>query len=108
MDYPGITGTTKENEMTRITDKDLQGLCDRINTITGNPLTPYLPSVDGKCQPQGGCYHLSHAYGGVALHRMCATGTGVSDVLSAGHQPKRDLYSQMYAFIKGINTKEAV
>jgi hypothetical protein len=88
--------------MTRITDKDLQAVVDMINRMTGNPADPY---VDGK--PQGGCYHLSHAYGGVALHQMCAAGTGIHDTLSRGHMPKRDLYEMMHAFQRDYNVGSA-
>jgi hypothetical protein len=92
---------------TRITEKDLQAVCDRINRTCGTPLTPYefQPAKDGapsKYVAQIGCYHLSHAYGGVALHRMYNEGGGVSDVFG-GHVTKRDLYERMHAFLRGIN-----
>jgi hypothetical protein len=93
--------------MIRITDKDLQAVVDMLNRITGNPAVPYLSPVDGKAQPQGGCYHLSHAYGGVALHQMCATGTGIHDTFSRGHMPKRELYELMHAFQRGYNLRGA-
>lgn len=89
--------------MNRITEKHLQAVVDRLNRITGSPLEPY---VNGKAQI--GNYHLSHAYGGVCLHRMHNEGGGVSSPLSTGHITKRELAGLLHAFIAGINTSEEV
>lgn len=89
--------------MNRITEKHLQAIVDRLNRITGSPAAPY---VDGKAQI--GNYHLSHAYGGVCLHRMHNDGGGVSSPLSTGHVTKRELAGLLHAFIAGINTSEEV
>ncbi len=83
--------------MNRVTEKQLEAIVDRINRITGSPSAPY---IDGKAQV--GNYHISHAYGGVALHRMYNEGGGVTSPLSTGHIPKRELAALMYAFINGI------
>lgn len=83
--------------MHRITDKHLQARIDWLNKITGSPVEPY---TDGKAQV--GNYHLSHAYGGVCLHRMHNESGGVSSPLSSGHVPKRELSGLLDAFIKGI------
>ena len=83
--------------MNRVTEKQLEAIVDRINRITGSPSAPY---IDGKAQV--GNYHISHAYGGVALHRMYNEGGGVTSPLSTGHIPKRELTALMYAFINGI------
>jgi hypothetical protein len=83
--------------MNRVTEKDLEAIVNRINRITGSPAEPY---INGKAQP--GNYHISHAYGGVCLHRMSNTGGGVSSPLSIGHIPKRELAALMYAFINGL------
>ena len=85
--------------MTRITDKQLDAIADRLNKITNSPLKPY---IDGKAQV--GNYHISHAYGGVSLHRMHNDGGGVSEPLNCGHVPKRELANLMWAFIAGINS----
>ena len=82
----------------RVTEKQLQSIVDRINTMTGSPLEPY---ANGKAQI--GNYHLSHAYGGVCLHRMHNEGGGVSSPLSVGHVTKRELANLMYAYICGLN-----
>lgn len=89
--------------MNRITEKHLQAIVDHLNRITGSPAAPY---VDGKAQI--GNYHLSHAYGGVCLHRMHNDGGGVSSPLSTGHVTKRELAGLLHAFIAGINTSEEV
>jgi hypothetical protein len=83
--------------MNRVTEKDLEAIVNRINRITGSPAEPY---INGKAQP--GNYHISHAYGGVCLHRMSNTSGGVSSPLSTGHIPKRDLANLMHAFINGL------
>ena len=83
--------------MNRVTEKQLQAVVDRLNRITGSPLTPY---VGGKTQI--GNYHISHAYGGVCLHRMHNENGGVSSPLSTGHITKRELLGLLYAFISGI------
>ncbi len=93
---------------TRITDKDLQGMCNRLNRITGMPSEPYAKDADGTYKPQAGNYHLDHAYGGVSLSRMSLTAgcTGVSKPLNHGYCTKRELYDQIYAFIRGIETQQ--
>lgn len=88
--------------MERITNKNLDGVCAIINRVTGSPEAPY---IDGVCQ--AGNYHISHAYGGVCLHRMSNTSGGVSDPLYCGYQTKRDLYYRMHAFLKGIEVEQA-
>ncbi len=93
--------------MNRVTDKDLQNIVDRINRMTDNPLAPYIKGEDGHLHAQVGNFHLSHAYGGVCLHRMCTDGGGVTDVLYCGHVPKRELQSLMWTFIKGMEFTKA-
>ena len=90
--------------MQRITDKQLEAVIDRLNTLTGNPLTPYTrDDVTGRHSANIGNYHLNGAYGGVSLHRMMNPGGGITDVFSVGHVPKRQLYELMHAYIQGIN-----
>lgn len=83
----------------RVTEKHLQAIVDRLNRITGSPEAPY---IDGAIQV--GNYHLSHAYGGVCLHRMYNDGGGVTSPLSCGHVPKRELQNLLYAYICGIES----
>lgn len=85
----------------RITDRQLVALVDRLNQLTGNPTKPYMV-VDGKTQASPGNFHISHAYGGVALMQMSSTSGGCRMPLMQGHTTKRDCYDQVYAFVKGI------
>jgi hypothetical protein len=85
--------------MQRITEADLQAKVNRLNRITGSPAEPY---TDGTATI--GNYHLSHAYGGVCLHRMHNSGGGVSSPLSTGHVSKRELAGLLSAFIAGIES----
>ena len=89
--------------MNRITEKQLQAVVDRLNRITGSPLVPYV----GR-EAQIGNYHLSHAYGGVCLHRMYNEGGGVTSPLSTGHIPKRELMGLLHAFINCIESQQEV
>ena len=88
--------------MDRMTNEKLEGLARIINKLTNNPLEPMSTDENGRTQFNGGCYHLSGAYGGKSLHRMSKRGSGTSDVFSCGHIPKRDLYNRMRAFIDGL------
>lgn len=89
----------------RVTEKDLEAVVARINRVMGTPAEPYAKEGD-KYVPQAKCYHLSHAYGGVALHQMSDTPgcTGVRDVFS-GHETKRVLYEKMQAFLEGVSSE---
>ena len=84
--------------MTRITESFLQAQVDRLNRITGSPATPY---VNGEAQV--GCFHLSHAYGGVSLHRMCNAAGACSAPLNCGHVTRRELSDRIAAFIAGYD-----
>jgi hypothetical protein len=83
--------------MNRVTEAQLQAIVDRLNRVTGMPAAPY---VNGKAQV--GNYHLSHAYGGVCLHRMHNEGGGVSCPIVGGHVTKRELANLMHAYIAGL------
>lgn len=87
----------------RITDKDLDNLAQQINVLTKSPTKPYdVDPVTGRNVAQVGNFHVSHAYGGVCLHRMHNTSGGVSCPLVSYHEPKRALYDRMHAFIDGL------
>lgn len=88
--------------MDRITDKNLDGLAATLNRITDSPMTAYTRGEDGKSRANIGHYHISHAYGGVCLHRMCNEGGGVTTPLSSGHVRKRALYDAMHAYLAGL------
>ena len=93
--------------MDRITMRDLEAVVCRINKITNSPMGPYaFDKTVNKHVAQIGCYHLSGAYGGYALHQMVNEGGGVRDIFG-GHMPKRELYERMHAFIRGLETAKA-
>ena len=84
--------------MQRITNKNLDALCERLNRATNNPLS--YRAEDGSIAI--GHYHISGAYGGVQLHQTVNDGGGVRDVLRCGYTTKRDLWNQMHAYLSGI------
>lgn len=88
--------------MTRITQKHLTPMVDRLNRATSSPSKPYTRREDGTYAANVGNYHLSGAYGGWCLHRMVSDGGAVDDVFRCGHVPARDLYNRLGAFLDGI------
>ncbi len=88
--------------MQRITIKDLEAVCSRLNRVTGSPPFPWDQSEDGRNVAAVGNYHISRAYGGFCLHRMVNDGGGVSSPLSSGHIPARELCERMHAYLKGF------
>ena len=93
--------------MKRITQKDLQSLCDNINRKTGNALKPYEYTDKGSVA-NAGCYHLSSAYGGVKLVQMCNSGGGERDISTLGYCTKRELYNWIIAFMRGLESCKEV
>lgn len=88
--------------MQRITDKQLDSLCDYLNIITNSPATYGTRNEEGQFKANIGNYHISHAYGGVCLHRVVNEGGGVNTPVVHGHVPKRELFNLIHAFIKGL------
>ena len=86
---------------TRITIANLEAVVARINRLTGSPAAPWRREGD-RSRANIGNYHLSHAYGGVCLHRMANESGGVNTPLGSGHVPKRELYEQLHAFLRGL------
>ena len=84
--------------MERTTRKQLDFLCQRINSAKKTPAKPY-EQIDGSLVGQIGNFHLSGAYGGVSLHQTMNDSGGVRDVFSCGHVTKRDLYNRMSAYL---------
>lgn len=87
--------------MRRITDKDLIAVVARLNRTTGHPEQSYDPNGEPGNRYNVGSYYLSYAYGGVALCRVVNQDGGSEDVLRSGHIPRRDLYNQVHAYLKG-------
>lgn len=92
----------------RFTDKMLEARVAYLNELTGNPMEYSTPTNNGR-NINIGHYHISHAYGGVCLHQTVNSGGGVTCPLSNGHGPKRDLYNELNALIRGIEIgKESI
>ena len=84
--------------MERTTQKQLEFMCERINSAKKTPAKPY-ERIDGSLVGQIGNFHLSGAYGGVCLHQTMNESGGIRDVFSCGHVTKRDLYNRMSAYL---------
>lgn len=82
--------------MQRITIKDLQAVCNRLNRETNSPME-YM--TDGKINVDH--FHISQAYGGYCLHRTMNDG-GEYCPIDQYHGPARDLYNKMHAFLSGM------
>lgn len=89
--------------MQRVTEKQLEAVVERINTMTGSPLTGYT-KIGAGYRANIGNYHLYHAYGSVGLHRIQTDGGGVTQVIGLG--TKRELLNQMWAFIAGFEASK--
>ena len=92
----------KQDTMTSI--KTLKTLCEQINKASGQPLEPYT-QTDGRFKANVGNYHLSQAYGGVCLNQMVNESGGCSAPLGSYHRPKKQLESEMRAFLSGIEAR---
>ena len=88
----------------RITQRDLEQLVRVINVrVNGDPCSDlWQRDAGGDLTARIGAFYIDGAYGGVTLYRMVTAGGGVSDVLSCGHVPKRDLYGRLQAFYRGM------
>jgi hypothetical protein len=86
----------------RITRAHIVAKAAIINRMTNSPAESSR-LVDGKYVSNVGNYHISGAYGGVCLHRMCNESGGVRDVFDCGHVPARKLADLMSAYIAGLN-----
>ena len=86
----------------RVTEKMLQQRVEYLNELTNSPKTPYSKDENGRNKANIGNYHLSHAYGGVCVHRMVNENGGVNTPIVYGHVPKRELFEKLCSFIDGI------
>ena len=90
--------------MARVTDADLENAIERLNEISGMPLTSSSRDDNGKFVPNVGNYHLYQAYGSSALHQMHKSG-GTNIIF--GLTTKRELLAQIRAYTNGIYSREA-
>jgi hypothetical protein len=86
----------------RITQKDLAAFVSRINRVTQSPAEHSTIDAAGQHAINVGHYRISYAYGGASLVRTCNESGGESTVSFGGHIPKRDLYTQMQAYLAGL------
>jgi hypothetical protein len=98
-----IINKRKVKTMERITEKMLESLVLRLNSITGSPETSYT-KIGDKFIANIGNYHISGAYGGVQLQRMVGESGGVQTPLGGGYCSKRELYEKIHAYISGIES----
>lgn len=84
--------------MDRITEKQLEAVVARINTLTKSPVASYTKTPNGII-PNAGNFHLDFTYGKVGLIRMLESG-GVTSIFPLS--TKRELYDKMQSFICGI------
>jgi hypothetical protein len=84
----------------RITRRDLEAVCTRINRIAIQESEPAYNTA--------GAYHIDGAYGGWALYRWTGDHGAVSDVFRSGHMPARELYNRMQAYIDGLCERTTV
>jgi len=90
----------------RVTEKQLEYKVKLINQAANTPIEPYTENDQGKFVSNPGNYHLSYAYGGVQLHKMCNESGGVSTPLYTGYTTKRELWTALDSFLKGLETKK--
>lgn len=82
------------------TQKELEGLVNRLNRVTGNAQAPWT-MVNGKYVANPGNYHLDYAYGGVKLVQMQTDGGGIRNV-TTGYDTKKVAYGQIAAYFAGV------
>jgi hypothetical protein len=90
---------------TRTTQKDLDGLVNRLNRITNSPATYSDKQENGRFKSNVGHYHLDQAYGGTKLARVVNESGGVTCPCSMGYETKKDAYYIIAAFISGIEAQ---
>lgn len=86
----------KGDIMTRPTQRDLDGLINRLNRMTGNNPQPWS---NGKSNI--GTYCLDNAYGGNKLVQIVNEGGGERNI-THGYVSKRECYVMIAAYIAGI------
>lgn len=88
--------------MEQITIKQLENLCVYLNRLTGYPEKRWTLNARGNLRVNIGNYHISYAYGCVRLNQNMNERGGVAYPLGEEHIPKRRLWEQMQAYIRGI------
>ena len=81
----------KGHNLKRITEVELYGTLDTLNTLLDKPLNG----------AEIGSYHFSRAYGGWQLHRTENASGGIRQITD-GYVSKRLMLERMWAMIAGI------
>ena len=89
--------------MSRVTQKQLESLVDRLNEVTNSPRS-YFNEETRKINI--GHYCLDYAYGGVALEKTVNEGGAVCVIIGRG--TKRELYDRLHALLDGIRIAKEV
>ena len=89
--------------MNRITNNDLEQCCNILNAHYGYKSNPHGIDDNGKYMPNPNVYHISGAYGGVALEQMMPEGSGVRRISCDGYGTKRELYTFLRGMIATID-----
>jgi hypothetical protein len=90
-----------------ITIRHLQSKVDMINNLTNAPSEAYTRLEDGSLYANEGHYHISQAYGGFMLQKICNSSGGVSCPCGHGHVTKKELSHQLNGFLAGLELMPA-
>jgi len=85
----------------RISEKQLDVLCDRLNTTLNRPLKPWVRE-NGKNKAQIGNIHVYSCLGVWALHGMVNDCGGVRVIVSGS--TKRECFDQGHAYLRGVES----
>ena len=83
------------------TMKELEGLVNRLNVLTGNSQKPWQ-TINGRNVASVGTYVLDGAYGGWKLAQIVNEGGGERNPISMGYVSKKECYYAIHAYIRGI------
>lgn len=86
----------------RITEKQLDALCEHLNTTLKRPLKPWVRDDQGNLKAQIGNIHVYMCLGVCALHEMANEGGGVRVIVSG--RTKRDCFDQVHAYLRGVES----
>lgn len=92
---------------TRITQRELEAACDRLNRVTGNPEDGWLQRPDGSLEARIGHFYIESAYGGWKLVQTVNVFGGVRDALGGGYTTRRVLLGLIHAMIAGAMAVQA-
>ena len=93
----------------RINMKNLESLLDTINLRAGFPSGTKLWTREGKSNKATvGMYSIDGAYGGWKLVKIDSESGGERTISNSGYTTKKQLYSEMRAFLSGMEAVREV